>query len=263
MNLLQNRSVKKLSKEELIQDYVFDQDFAYKMMRFYRQAKTSQSLQEFLCDYLNDEYFQECERLYDEKSLCGEDDNETLWDEVYSDDPLTMNTKKQEINKRSNVNYDLKGFFKMDDVLYYITKEIAYDLTDVPFECVVASSVYYALKSDDSEFHFAWESALDFLLHPRFHKELRELLKNGDFVQKSRKRMLSGFRQALQRKQKYKILSLPPEIYNFDIIFAFLQFIGIDDQKAHELAKYCVSTNSFQGVIDYLSHLLQLEKGVA
>ena len=30
MNLLQNKTVKKLSKQELSQDYVFDQDFAYK-----------------------------------------------------------------------------------------------------------------------------------------------------------------------------------------------------------------------------------------
>ncbi len=262
MTLLQNRSVKKLSKEELIQDYVFDQDFAYKMMRFYRQAKTSQSLQEFLCDYLNDEYFQECERLYDEKSLCGEDDNETLWDEVYSDDPLTMNTKKQEINKRSNVNYDLKGFFKMDDVLYYITDGIAYDLTDVPFQCVVASSVYYSLQNDNTT-NVAWKYACDFLLDPLFHKELLELLKKGDLMQKNRKKMLSGFLKALQRKQKYKILSLPPEIYNFDIIFAFLQLMTRDESTAHELAKNCAATMSFQSIIDYLSLLLQLESGVA
>ncbi len=50
MNLLQNTTVKKLSKEELIQDYVFDKEFSKNIMRSYRQAKYIQSLQEFLCD---------------------------------------------------------------------------------------------------------------------------------------------------------------------------------------------------------------------
>ena len=42
-------------------------------------------------------------------------------------------------------------------------------------------------------------------------------------------------------------------MYNFDILFAILQFIDADDRKARELAKNCVPTMSFQGVIDYLS----------
>ena len=95
-----------------------------------------------------------------------------------------------------NVSYDLDGFFKIDGVLYYITDEITdditnevtYNLSDLPFQCVVVSSVYYYLKNDDSEFHFVWKDAFNFLLDARFHKELRDLLKNGDFVQKNRKK---------------------------------------------------------------------------
>jgi hypothetical protein len=188
MNLLQNRSVKKLSQEELIQDYVFDKELADKILYSYSQIKNSQSLQQFLCDYLSDEYFEECQMIYQEKTLCGVESSQTLWDEVYSDDPLTMNTIMQEINKRSNVNYDLKGFFKIDDVLYYITDDIAYDLTDVPFQCVVVSSVYYALKNDITKSNFAWRFACNLLLHPRFHKELRDLLKKDNFVQENRKK---------------------------------------------------------------------------
>ena len=260
--------MKKLSKEELIQDYVFDKELADNIRYSYLEAKNSQSLQEFLCDYLSEECLEECEWLYQQK-LCSlpsndtfEDVSQALWNEIFSEKNLASYTRKQEINKRSNVSYDLDGFEKIDGVLYYITQEIAYDLTDVPFQCVVASSVYYSLQNDNTT-NVAWKYACDFLLDPLFHKELLELLKKGDLMQKNRKKMLSGFLKALQRKQKYKILSLPPEIYNFDIIFAFLQLMTRDESTAHELAKNCAATMSFQSIIDYLSLLLQLESGVA
>ena len=75
--------------------------------------------------------------------------------------------------------------------------------------------------------------------------------------------MLSGFIEALKDKQKRQGWGQDLDIYNFDIIFAFLQFINIDDEKARELAQNCVHTMSFQGIIDYLSHFIQLERGVA
>lgn len=72
--------------------------------------------------------------------------------------------------------------------------------------------------------------------------------------------MLSDFLRVLRDKELLNRFLNPPDMYNFDILFAFLQFIGINDQKAHELAQTCVDTISFQGVIDYLSVLLQLER---
>ena len=123
----------------------------------------------------------------------------------------------------------------------------------MPFQWVVVSSVYYSLKNDNNITNFAWKEAFDFLLHARFHKELVDLLKNSDLMQKSRIQMLSGFLRALKSKEQLNRFLNPPDMYNFDILFAFLQFIGIDDQKARELAQNCVSTTSFQGVIDYLS----------
>ena len=67
MDLLQTKTVKKLSKEELIQDYVFDEEFAKSVLLSYWEAQNSQSLQEFLCDYLINESSQECQRLYNYK----------------------------------------------------------------------------------------------------------------------------------------------------------------------------------------------------
>ena len=132
---------------------------------------------------------------------------------------------------------------------------IAYNLTDVPFECVVVYSVYSSLKNDNNITYIGWECAFDFLLDARFHKELRDLLKKSDFVQKSRKQMLYGFFQALQKEEKLNTVFNRRDMYNFYILFAILQFIAIDDSKAYELAQNCVSTTSFQRVIDYLSIL--------
>ncbi len=154
---------------------------------------------------MNEESFKKCQKLYDKrlcKILSGVEDvkvqgylEEALRAELLSEEAIQSYTRMEEINKRSNVSYDLDGFFKIDGVLYYITDEITdditnevtYNLSDLPFQCVVVSSVYYYLKNDDSEFHFVWKDAFNFLLDARFHKELRDLLKNGDFVQKNRK----------------------------------------------------------------------------
>ena len=159
----------------------------------------------------------------------------------------------EEINNRSNLSYDLDGVFKIDGVLYYITEDIAYDLTDVPFECVVVSSVYFYLKNYENPTCFAWGCAFDFLLDARFHEELLELLKKEDLTQENRIQMLYGFREVLQDKEESNMILNSPEMYNFDILFAILQFIDADESKAHELAKNCVHTMSFQDVIDYLS----------
>ena len=265
MNLLQNKTVKKLSKQELSQDYVFDKEFAKSILHSYLEAKNSQSLQEFLCDYLSEECLEECEWLYQQK-LCSlpsndtfEDVSQALWNEIFSEKNLESDTRKQEINNRSNVSYDLDGFEKIDGVLYYITQEIAYDLTDVPFECVVTSSVYYSLQNNTTT-NVAWKYACDFLLDPLFHKELLELLTKGDLIQKDRERMLSGFLQVLPNKQNLNRIGNSPEMYNFDIIYAILQLIAINESTAHELAKNCADTMSLQGIIDYLSVLVKLEK---
>ena len=212
----------------------------------------------------------ECQLLYDKrvgKVLSGGEDvkvkgdlEEALREELLSEEAIQSYTRMEEINKRSDVSYDIGGFFKIDGVLYYITDditdEVAYNLGGLPFQGVGVCSVYYSLKNNDSEFHFAWESAFDFLLHPRFHKELRELLKKGDLLQKSRIRMLYGFLDVLQNQQKRQSWGQDPEIYNFHTLFAILQLITRDASKARKLTQNCVSTISFQGVINYLSILV-------
>ena len=281
LHLLQNKTVKKLSKEELIQDYVFDKEFAKNMMRSYWEAKNSHSLQDFLCDYLIDESSKEGQKLVDEKvdeitSLVNlmEIDADlaeyfcialeiALKEKLLSEQAIESYTRMQEINKRSNVRYDLHGFVKIDGVLYYITDEIAYNLSDLPFQCVVVSSVCSFLKNDDNTTNRVWEKALHFLLDARFYKELVHLLKKEGLMQKNREGMLLNFLQVLPNKQNLNRIDNSAEMYNFYILFAFLQLIKIDDQKAHELAQNCVDTMSLQGIIDYLSVLVKLEIGNA
>lgn len=157
-----------------------------------------------------------------------------------------------------NAYYGVEGFFKKNNILYYnwLEKKVLLNLNVLTLECVIASCTHYLLiknLNEKSVTSIFFCTTFEFLMNPRFHYIILNILKEYNVFEKEPVKLIEG----LLLYFKYTtIQNFQKDVYR-SMYVNLLHYIKIPINESMELVDLCFSKSNFDLIINYLINYME------